>query len=78
MNIEKKVEPKELTDEQLNDVAGGANFRKISETCSLCGRQWHLEDISVIKVDGVRHKVCTSCIKKLDKIGDEYTAGGKI
>ena len=78
MNIEKKVEPKELTDEQLNDVAGGANFRKISESCFFCRHQCHLEDIGMAKVDGVMRKICTSCLSKLDKNGNEYTTSGKV
>ena len=78
MKNEKNIEPKELTDEQLKDVAGGANFQKISETCSFCRLRCHSADVYTVKVDGVMRKVCRWCLKKLDKIGDEYTAGGKI
>ena len=67
MADEKKLTNEELTDEQLNEAAGGYGRSTVSrptefDTCYLCQIRKNVDDMMYTVINGERRHVCCKCM----------------
>ena len=67
MADEKKLTNEELTDEQLNEAAGGyvcptANRPTEWDTCYLCQKRKSVDDMMYTRIKGETRHVCIKCM----------------
>lgn len=67
MADEKKLTNEELTDEQLNEAAGGyvrptVNKPTEWDTCYLCQQRKNVDDMMYTVIKGERRHVCCKCM----------------
>ena len=68
MSDENKIMAEELTDEEANEVAGGAGYHIVTPRyrCAMCKTYGFTDDeMNTVVVDGGEIKVCKRCAESL-------------
>ena len=61
----KELRENELDDSELDQVAGGAKFGRVSRECALCRTSLIIDDIVLKEINGVLKSLCPDCARKL-------------